>query len=205
MLTWPYYHQYDTKNAFLNPWAVHGQQWWGGGREEERKEGRESMMMVVVTMTFTESFLFPGGCLNIIFHFIFMTTLSGKYFCIQLQMNKLRLKKVNLFTEAFGNGKIDIIQHTLNYFLLKGLWASQVVLVVKNLSVHTGDAGLIAGSGRSPGVGNGNPLQYPCLGNPTDRGAWWATVHGVAESDTTECTRVHTHTYTHGDLYISSI
>lgn len=57
------------------------------------------MMMVVVTMTFTESFLFPGGCLNIIFHFIFTTTLSGKYFCIQLQMNKLRLKKKLTFSQ----------------------------------------------------------------------------------------------------------
>ena len=48
----------------------------------------------------------------------------------------------------------------------------------------TGDAGLIPGSGRSAGGGNGNPLQYSCLRNPMDRGAWWATVHGVAkESD----------------------
>jgi len=39
-----------------------------------------------------------------------------------------------------------------------------------------GDVGLIPGSGRPPGGGHGNPLQYPCLGNPTDRGAWWATV-----------------------------
>ena len=41
-------------------------------------------------------------------------------------------------------------------------------------------------SGRSPGEGNDNPLQYPCLGNSMDRGAWWTTVHGVKESDTTE-------------------
>ena len=43
------------------------------------------------------------------------------------------------------------------------------------------DAGLIPGLGRCPGEGNGNPLQYCCLGNPMDRGAWWAIVHGVAK------------------------
>ena len=48
----------------------------------------------------------------------------------------------------------------------------------------TGDVGLIPGSGRSPGEGNGDPLQYSCLENPTDRGAWRATVHGVAKSRT---------------------
>ena len=64
------------------------------------------------------------------------------------------------------------------YSLLR---ASQRVLVVKNLPANAGDAGLIPGSGRSPGVGNGNPLQYSCLGNPMDRGARWATVHGVTK------------------------
>ena len=48
------------------------------------------------------------------------------------------------------------------------------------------DAGLIPGSGRYPGGGNDNPLQYSCLGNPMDRGAWWATGHEVAELDVTE-------------------
>ena len=58
--------------------------------------------------------------------------------------------------------------------------------VVKNLPANAGDAGSIPQSGRSPGEGNGNPLQYSSLGNPIDRGAWQASVYGVAkESDTT--------------------
>ena len=48
---------------------------------------------------------------------------------------------------------------------------------------NVGDLGSILGSGRSPGEGNGNPLQYSCLENPMDEEAWWATVHGVAKSD----------------------
>ena len=63
--------------------------------------------------------------------------------------------------------------------------------MVKNLPENAGDisdVGSIPGLGRSPGGGNGNPLQYSCLQNPMDRGAWWATVHKVAESDRTEAT-----------------
>ena len=63
--------------------------------------------------------------------------------------------------------------------------ASQVALVVKNLPANAEDirdAGLIPGSGRSSGGGYGNPIQYSCLENPMDRGAWWATVHGVSKS-----------------------
>ena len=55
----------------------------------------------------------------------------------------------------------------------------------------SGDAGLILGLGRSPGEGNGNPLQYPCLENPMDQGAWWAAVHRVTELDTTDHARTH--------------
>ena len=61
------------------------------------------------------------------------------------------------------------------------------MLVVKNPSANTGDirdVGLIPGLGRPPGGGNGNPLQYSCLENPMDRGAWWATVLRVAQSQT---------------------
>ena len=53
---------------------------------------------------------------------------------------------------------------------------------VKNLPANAGDVGSTPGPGRSPGEGNDNPLQYSCLGNPMDRGAWWATVPGVAKS-----------------------
>ena len=54
--------------------------------------------------------------------------------------------------------------------------------MVKNPPANSGDVGSIAGLGRSPGEGNGNPLQYSCLGNPMDRETWQATVHGVAKS-----------------------
>ena len=73
--------------------------------------------------------------------------------------------------------------------------------MVKNLPVHAGDTrevGLIPGSGRSPGVGNGNLLQYSCLGNPMDRGAWQATVHqGLKVSDMTK--------YAHRYYYVSNL
>ena len=54
--------------------------------------------------------------------------------------------------------------------------------VVKNSSYNAGDAGFIPGWGRSPGEGNGNPLQYSCLGSPMDRGAWQAMVYGIAKN-----------------------
>ena len=56
--------------------------------------------------------------------------------------------------------------------------------VVKNSPVNARDVGSVPGSGRSSGEGNGNPLQDSCLGNPMDRGAWWATVHEVSKSQT---------------------
>ena len=71
--------------------------------------------------------------------------------------------------------------------------------MVKNMPVNVGDirdAGVVPGLERSPGEGHSNPLHYSCLENPIDRGAWRATGHGVAKSQT-RLKRLHTHTYTH--------
>ena len=65
-----------------------------------------------------------------------------------------------------------------------GSLASLVAQTVNASACNAGDLGLIPGSGRSPGEGNGNPLQYSCLENSMDGGAWWATVHGVQKSRT---------------------
>ena len=64
------------------------------------------------------------------------------------------------------------------------MWISLVAPVVKNLPANAEDLGLIPELGRFPGEGHGNPLQYSCLENSMDRGAWRATVHGVAKSQT---------------------
>ena len=90
-------------------------------------------------------------------------------------------------------GQLSLLLQPVFPSLLYICGSSQVVLVVKNLPANaedTRDMGLISGSGRSPGVGSGNSLQYSCLENSMDRGTWWDTVHEVAkELDTTE----HTH------------
>ena len=72
----------------------------------------------------------------------------------------------------------------------KGFPGGSVVKYPPANAGDAGDSGLMPGSGRSPGEGNGNPLQYSCLGNPMNRGAWWATVHGVTKSHTE-----HAHTW----------
>ena len=68
----------------------------------------------------------------------------------------------------------------------------------KESACNAGHPGSIPGSGRSPGEGNGYPLQDSCLENPTDRGAWRATLHGVAESDTTEQLTLHPQSWMEG-------
>ena len=97
--------------------------------------------------------------------------------CIWCQKGKKRKKKKDL---------------ALIMFCFFNLAASYMDLLkcvpggseVKESASNAGDLGSIPGSGRSPGEGNGNPLQYSCLENPMDGGPWWATVHGVAKSRT---------------------
>ena len=97
------------------------------------------------------------------------------FMCLRVWMNSIRCKKMNVISNRLG---------------LFGLprWHSG-----KESARNAGDLASIPGSGRCPGEGNGNPLQYSCLENPMDRRAWWATVHGVSELDVTEHT--HTHSY----------
>ena len=73
--------------------------------------------------------------------------------------------------------------------------------VVENLPANAGDVGSISGSVRSPGVGNGNLIQYSCLENSIDRGAWRATVHGVAKSRTQLSGWVRAYAHTHTESY----
>ena len=96
--------------------------------------------------------------------------------------------KHHLFTEMFIFLNSDPVPDSPR--------ASQVSRQVKNPPASAGDTedpGLMPESGRSPGQRNGYPLQYSCLGNPMGQGFWWATVHGVAESDMTERLSTHAH------------
>ena len=91
---------------------------------------------------------------------------------------------VFFFMVSTISGLCYLLTETANFTIYE---ASQVVLVVKNPPDNAGaagDASLIPQLGRSPGKGNGNSLQYPCLQNPMDRGAWQATVYSIAKSQT---------------------
>ena len=79
---------------------------------------------------------------------------------------------------------VSVCWFILNYTLYIVYMGFSDGTVVKNLAINAGDTGLISGLGRCPGGGNGHPLQYSCLENPLDRGAWWVTVYNVTESRT---------------------
>ena len=90
---------------------------------------------------------------------------------------------------------IEWRNETVDVTVLQGLpwWLSG-----KESVCQAGDKGSISGLGRSPGGGNGNSLQYPCLENPRDREAWWVTVHGVTELDVSEHLHYLGHTWPFG-------
>ena len=97
---------------------------------------------------------------------------------------------------ACPNCRREILTKLFNQFVPQHPWGFPGGSVVKKSTCNagrTGDVDLIPGSGRSPGGGNGNPVQYSCVENTTERGAWQAKVHGFAELDRTEATE-HAHT-----------
>ena len=114
---------------------------------------------------------------------------------LQIQSHHLPVLSKHIFYHEFFIVKGNILKDYL--ILCKGF------PVVKNPSANAGDVGSIPWSGRSPREGNGNLLQYSCLGNPMDRGAWRATVHGVAKSGTQLCTHTHSmQNYSHANDFI---
>ena len=106
-------------------------------------------------------------------------------------------QRCTIFTVSFNEQETLLtLELSLTYTWLSGypyIAAAAGGSEVKASACNAGDLGSIPGSGRSPGEGNGNPLQYSCLENPMDRGAWWATVRsqGHKESDTTEWHHFH--------------
>ena len=102
----------------------------------------------------------------------------------QRKMTKRDLKFEGTVLCFFLAGKCS--KKSFSTDLLFRYWSTNFLCssVGKESACNAGDPGSNPGSGRSPGEGNGNPLQYSCLENPMDRGAWWAAVHGVSKSRT---------------------
>ena len=126
-------------------------------------------------------------------------------YCVCLKRICVRGLGIQCSIYFFYQSKLQFVSVPQVLYLLHSLWrlfhmcfhcqlgAFQVAWVVKNMPANAGDTrdmGSIAESVRSPGAGHGNPLQCSCMENPKERGAWSATLHGVAESEMTE--RVHT-------------
>ena len=126
------------------------------------------------------------------------------YWCISFSISSRKFK-----TRSDSRVVSDSRLHPemmLNIYIMSNVYTGSFPdsSVVKNPPASAGDArdpGSIPGSGRSSGEGNGKPLQYSHLENPMDGGAWWATVHGIAESDTIEWPRVDRNVYVKYFLY----
>ena len=109
--------------------------------------------------------------------------------CRDLYQNQINHKKMNfILSKSTRKATFSVhysvsYQRPLRHFGLHCAlpWASQVALVVKNMPANAGD---VRDPGRSPGKGNGNPLEYSCPENPADRGSRWAAVRGVGQSQT---------------------
>ena len=111
----------------------------------------------------------------------------GCYFLAPGNFPDPGIKSTSLSSPALAGDSLPLRHHQMRSYIHAR--DSQVALVVKNLPANTSAeelrvAGLIPGSGRVPGEGNGSPLQFSCLGNPMDKGAWQARVHGVTKSQT---------------------
>ena len=133
---------------------------------------------------------------------IICNLIIGKALLTYLSLIKFELilqdrKTQQVLLNSFERWKVRLRKYWMNYQLLREwfdlmslhFWGFPFGSVGKESTCNAGDAGdvgLIAGLCRSPGRGHGNPHQYSCLENPMDRGAWWATVHRLAESETTE-------------------
>ena len=127
----------------------------------------------------------PSKCRKVL-HLIFFNLLLPEPKEIPWKAEELaKITSIIKINKRKRSSKYRKLLHLIFFNLLLG--TSQAVLVVKNPPANAGDirdVSLIPGLGRSPGGGNGNPLQYSCLGNPTDRGAWRATVHRIVQSQT---------------------
>ena len=115
--------------------------------------------------------------------FISLSRLGNSRWLDVCHIDLVSLAQVECLTHGECPGNGDTMNHQSFVAVLSGhltglTFLSIINSLVKNLPANAGDirdAGLILGSGRSPGEGNGNPLHYSCLGNPMDKGAWWAT------------------------------
>ena len=116
------------------------------------------------------------------------SVVSMEHYQLQIQSQRTQAIGLDLFLPNCVNLGKYLISLNLRFLLnfrtdlriqINLIWGFPGGSVVKNLPANAGDVDVIPGSGRSPGEGNGNPLQYSCLENSTDGGAWRATVHGV--------------------------